>query len=345
MNDGHMMVRELDQATMVDRCGNGQEILPDELLDELSGQGVEVEPSPPGVADAVDWTTVDVVVGYGGEARSAQGGYAQIEALIISAVDRMNTAFSNSLINNKQVALLGTIEDPDYDYPGVSSGNMGEELTDLRSTTNGTLDTVSDYGSLLGADLVAFVPRSADGSAGIAQRPGRYSITARTYMTSTRLTFAHELGHNLGCDHSWGDSSQSNYSHYGWRLDFDGDPTTTNDRVRTIMAYDWGWGSGARIPYYANPAVTYPTSGTNVAPTGAPNRHDVRNDTRGDQRYLQNGLNYDNGNFGFDGTRASLRARNFDTIDTGNGVSTYGAVRASNYVPRTSFNVTRAFSF
>jgi autotransporter-associated beta strand protein len=335
--DGHMMVREIDFSAMTAVCGKPPETMLEALNEKLSGEGVQIIPQDEGdiEGDTVGGRVIDVVVGYDAGARVADGGYSQIEARIIASVDRMTTAFTNSLISNTELILLGTIEDPNYVYPGASSGDMGEELNDLDSLSDGILDTVSSYATQLGADFVSFVLKDADGSAGIAFRPGRSSITARTYMTSTRITFAHELGHNLGCDHSWGDSSQSNHSHYGWRLDTDGSSATTNDRVRTIMAYDWDWGAGARIPYFSNPAVSY-----NGAPTGAANGHDVRTNTQGDQRYLQNGLNFTNGTFGFDGTRPTLGANNANTIHTGGGVSTYGATVASNRTTRTAFNVT-----
>jgi uncharacterized repeat protein (TIGR02543 family) len=337
--DGHMMVRDLDQSTMTATCGNGPATEAEALSENLSEQGFSVSPEMETGSvegDTVGWRHVDVVVGYDAAARAADGGYSQMEARIIASVDRMTTAFANSLISNTELILLGTIEDPVYVYPGSSSGDMGEELGNLNNYSNGILDTVSSYATQLGADLVSFVLKDADGSAGIAYRPGRASITARTYMTNTRITFAHELGHNLGCDHSWGDSSQdTTHSHYGWRLDADGSASTTNDRVRTIMAYDWAWGTGARIPYFANPNVSY-----NGAPTGTPNGHDVRTNTQGDQRYLQNGLNYSNGTFGFDGTKSNLGANNSNTIHTGGGVGTYGATYASNRATRTAFNVT-----
>lgn len=351
--DGHMMVRELDQSSMTDVCGNGahteaggklscSEGCSDcshgaqagQLLEEATGAQIEIAPQDAGgevLPDTPGSTTLDVVVGYDQGARVADGGYSQIEARIISAVDRMTTAFANSQILNSEVNLLGTIEDPNYVFPGTDAGSMSSELGGLNSFSDGNLDTVSDLATQLGADFVAFVQKQADGSAGLAYRPGRASVTARDYITTTRLTFAHELGHNLGCDHSWGDSSQSYHTHYGWRLDFDGSSSTTSDRVRTIMAYDWGWGSGQRIPYYANPNVSY-----NGAPTGTVNGHDVRTDTKGDQRYLQNGLNYTNGVFGFDGTKSALAANNANTVRNGAGVSNYGVVFASNRSTRVS---------
>jgi len=342
--DGHMMVRELDPATRHQEC-RGPEIEPEvelaNLTDELAAEGVDLQldtsMTGEGNSDGGDtpsdtpgYDTVDIVVGYGKSARQSQGGVSQMEALIISSVDRMNTAFSNSLITNTELMLLGTIEDPDYVFKGSTSGSMSDELSDLKSKTDGDLDTVSTYADGLGSDLMAFVIRSADGSAGIANKPGFASITARTYMTSDRITFCHEVGHNLGCDHSWGDSSQSYHFEYGWRLD----PPSAN-RVRTIMAYDWSWGSGDRIPYFGNPDVEYLN-----ARTGQNDQYDVSGDSESDSRYYVDGLNYSNGRSGFDGTNPSLGARNAHLIRDGSTYFQDGAAYASSRKTRTAFAVT-----
>ena len=280
LSSGYMMVRELDSSTMGDVCGNpGEE---DPLMDggDADGSPSGEEPAP----DTPGYVTIDLVVGYDQGARVADGGVSQMEARIINSVDRMNLAFTNSQVTSTELMLLGTIEDPDYVFPGGVAGSMSttDELGNLNSTgsTNPALNTVSDYANALGADLKAFVLKQADGSAGIAYRPGTSSVTARDYMTTTRITFAHELGHNIGAGHSWGDSPSgvdSKTSHaYGWRL-----APAGQSRVRTIMAYDWGWGSGVRIPYFANPAVTY-----QGARTGQENGYNATGDALSDSRYV-----------------------------------------------------------
>ena len=355
--DGHLMVRELDQTTMTDGCGDPNDCgsagcdhsshaSGEQLQQDLNQQGfdLQIQPNSDGSAaqETTGWRQVDVVVGYDQGARIADGGVSQIEARIIASIDRMNIAFVNSLISNTEMMLLGTIEDPDYVYPGAVSGSMStnDELGNLNNTTNGVLDTVSNYATLLGADLQSFVMKQADGSAGIAYLPGRSSIVARDYMTATRITFAHELGHNMGCDHSWGDSSQSvTHNRYGWRLDGDGNSTTTGDRVRTIMAYDWGWGTGVRIPYYSNPAVTYAG-----ARTGQVNGYNVTGDSQSDARYAVGGLGYSGSNTtapGFDGSNPSLGANNANVLLNGfPSNSNYGTSFASNRATRATLAVT-----
>ncbi|MCB1064829.1 MAG: hypothetical protein KDN20_18155, partial [Verrucomicrobiae bacterium] len=326
LESGYMMVRELDNDAMTDECTAPD--MDDGFVDgdtesNVSSGAGDPQPDTPG------YVTVDLVSGYGMSARIADGGYSQIEARIIASVDRMNLAFSNSLITQTEVMLLGTIEDPDYVYPGEVSGSMGgsDELGDLSDTSssNPNLNAVSDFANLLGADLKTFTLQGADGSAGVAYRPGTSAIVARTYMTSSRITFAHELGHNFGSRHSWGDSTTgdtaTNVDNYGWRL-----APAGQTRVRTIMAYDWSWGSGTRIPYYANPTVTY-----QGARTGQANGYNATGDSLSDARYVSGGLVGSLG-AGFDGSNSSLGARNGPYIlSQANG-------RANQKV-RTSFGV------
>lgn len=311
---GHMMVRELDNAAMTAECGSPG--LAAESMDDSVGpphgapETPDDEPHEP-VADTAGYTTIDVVVGYDQGARLADGGHAQMEARIIASVDRMTLAFSNSQVTATELMLLGTIEDPDYVFPGRVSGSMSttDELGDLNNTaaSNPGLNTVSDYANALGADLKAFIVRQVDGSAGIAYRPGTSSITARDYMTANRITFGHELGHNIGARHSWGDTSGSdaatNIHAYGWRL-----APVGQARVRTIMAYDWAWGAGTRIPYFANPNVLF-----QGARTGQVDGYNATGDALSDPRYVAGGFVGGLG-AGFDGTNLNLGARNAQFI-------------------------------
>ena len=299
LSSGYLMVRELDPSTMTDHCGDP---------DEPGGSGTESSGTEgPEVQDTIGYVTIDVVVGYDKGAREADGGYAQMEARIIASVDRMTTAFANSEVTATELMLLGTVEDPDYVFPGQVAADMGttDELGDLNSTSasNPELNSVSDYADALGADLKAFIVKQADGSAGIAYRPGTSSITSRDYMTTTRITFAHELGHNIGARHSWGDTagsdSETNVHAYCWRLEPPGHP-----RVRTIMAYDWNWGTGTRIPYFANPDVLY-----QGVRTGQVDGYNASGDPNSDQRYVSGGFVGGQG-AGFDGSKPNLGARN-----------------------------------
>ena len=317
--NGNTAIRLLDTGAFIERCGNPDGAAPENnrhnhdkttaelvedgnALPELSspGEGRQQEMAEEGIM------SLDTVVGYGLQARIAEGGVASMEAKIIASVDRMNAAFGNSQIAGMSVELRATMEDPDYVYPGRTSGSMAgaDELGDLENESDGNLDALSNLRIALGADTNCLVIKDADGSAGIAYVPGRSMIVARTYMASTRITYAHEFGHNIGCQHAWGDndSSSTTKHNYGWRFD-----PPSGDKVRTIMAYDWGW---TRIPYYSNPNVQY-----NGANTGAVDGYDATGDATADPRAVTGGLDSTTGNIsGYDGTHLSLGARNADFI-------------------------------
>lgn len=301
MEAGLVAVRELDPlAFLPQECGtcgmvHGEEVLHDPLDPLHDGNAWAAdEPMGDGVANVVD-----VVVGYGRQARVADGGTAAIEGRIIASVDRMNLSFANSQVTNTRLVLLGMIEDPDYEFPGWESGTQQDELQALNNPNNGRLDVVGQLRIALGADLKAFIIRDTDGSAGLAYRPGAASITARTYMTNNRLTFVHELGHNFGLRHSWGDTASDSVKtvhEYGWRF------RSGNTRRRTVMAYDWGW---ERTPYFGNPHVLHPSLNVRV---GAVNGYDATGDATTDSRYVSGGMVGGQGS-GFDGTNSSLGAR------------------------------------
>ena len=333
--DGHMMVREIDTASMTDVCGIPNDDVEHSCDETCKHEAADVEivhadspgseSGPTVEADTTGWTTVDVVVGYGAEARVAQGGVTQMEAHIIAAVDRMTDAFANSAVNDTELMLLGTVEDPDYVFPGSSASTMGtaDELGNLNDGTDGILDTVTDYSATLGADLTSFIVKNGqNGTAGIAYRPGRSSIVSRTSMSSFSLTFSHELGHNFGAKHSLGDSGSDNNlttPRYGFR--FEG---SSGSRYRTIMAYsnvDW---STTRIPHFANPSVSF--DGT---PTGVNDGVDLTGNSLVDPVYAT---------LGYDGSNPDLGARNAQMFLVQAGSN--GVVYASNRSIRTGLGVT-----
>ncbi len=310
--NGNVAIRRLDpqtyQAPCGDPCDHPDAAAAADTADDQPTPADGPAPAPP-ASDPAAAVVIDTVVGYDPAARVADGGVSGIEARIIAAVDRMNSALSNSQVTGTAVALRATIEDPAYIFPGALAGEIGEddELGHLDDDDDGVLDTVSDLRRELGADHNAFVITQSDGYSGIARRPGRSMIVARDFMTSTRITFAHEFGHNLDAGHAWGDTAgdlRIDRHSYGWRLD----PPGAAAPVRTIMAYDWSWGTGARIPYFSNPAVEY-----NGARTGAADGYDATGDLTADSRCVAGGLT-GGGGTGYDGTHPQLGARNADRI-------------------------------
>lgn len=319
--NGDIAIRNLDTHSFDGGCGDPEHLAAEsDLAEEDGATEGEVLAAPAGAQP------FDSVVGYSAEARQSDGGTAAIEARIIGSVDRMNLALSNSASGDWFCSLLAMVEDPNTSFSDDDFDDMSEILSHLNKTTDGVLDTLTDLRLELGADQSTFVCNSAmSGTAGIANRPGRSAVCARNYMSSTGLVFAHEVGHNLGLRHAWGDSgtvatNPVDESNYGWRFD-----PPSGAKVRTIMAYSAGWG-GSRIVHYSNPNVDY-----NGAPTGAARGFDAT-DTSGSPAYDQffvSGGSIGVLGVGFDGSNSQLGARNGDYLKYNTGVLANKDTRAA----------------
>jgi hypothetical protein len=70
-----------------------------------------------------------------------------------------------------------------------------------------------------GADLVAMVTSDNDvcGIAWLFNNNARYGYSVTNIACLAGSTFAHELGHNQGCNHNVGDTNAVASYGYGWR--------------------------------------------------------------------------------------------------------------------------------
>jgi hypothetical protein len=204
-----------------------------------------------------DGTRIDIMVLYTVGMAAAYPG-SQIDTRIQHLIDQSNLALTNSQIDTQ----LNLVYSQPVNYPDDSIGGMDAALDDLTDNV-GVFADIETLRTLYGADQVALLRRFVDEGCGLAwllQQPSNarhaYSVVHDGSKTDgsgsycSDLTFVHELGHNLGCQHDRehaGSDPIYPYS-YGYQ-----DP---DKAFRTIMAYDCTGGC-PRIQYFSNPDLTY----------------------------------------------------------------------------------------
>jgi hypothetical protein len=260
-------------ATQISYAGGGYHTVGE--LDPASTPGCSVIPVnlPPGSGADVPATAgtantrVDIMVVYTAAARSGAGGTTAMQSLIDLAVAEANDAYANSGIN----VTLNLVYTGEISYN--ESGNASTDLNRLQNPSDGQLDSVHSLRTQYGADTVVLITESMATYAGLSfvmSPPSTafsgyaFSVVKREYAAGT-YTFAHEVGHVMGCMHDRENATSGgayDYS-YGYRFS---DGTNT---YRTVMAY----APGARIPYFSSPSINYNGAATGVA-GGATNAAD-----------------------------------------------------------------------
>ncbi len=230
----------------------------------------EARPEPVGGArgDACqdDGSLIDVMVVYTPSARNAAGGTNAVRALANSAVASANTAYQNSNIATR----LRLVYLDEISYTEGSS--FGTDLSRLRSTSDEFMDEVHAIRDTVRADMVALINNNS-GACGVAYlmtnlstgfRTSAFSVTRHSCAVGN-LTFAHELGHNMGSAHDRDNAGNALFSFsYGHRW------TGTNGSLyRSVMAYS----PGSRRSQFSNPDVLFVGTPTGV-PEGQPNSAD-----------------------------------------------------------------------
>lgn len=265
-----------DKVYEVLYAGDGEhdvrEIEPSEFpTDDPNADLPSVEPDPQ--ADAMDAAVaaemagdaasqVDVMVIWTPAARTAAGGVSAIQSLVNLAVANTNTGYANSAVTQRaRLVYSGEL--------AYSESSPSTDLSRLAMTTDGYLDSVHTLRNTYGADVVTllgegYVNAGACGvgylmtyvSTGFAS--SAFNVVDRT-CAAGNLTYAHEMGHNMGLQHDPANAGSSPaYSYaYGYQ-----EPTGL---FRTVMAYACPTGSCPRLMYFANPAVSYSGRPTGTA--------------------------------------------------------------------------------
>lgn len=173
--------------------------------------------------------TMDVLVAYTPGAVKQAGSVDAVKALVQMGVADANKAYQTSGVN-LALRLVGTMA------LTQAESTFTSDLSALKGTSDGKWDAVHAERKRVGADLVSVVAYYSSSTAGIGYVGSTYSSAFSITKTSAfkQQSFSHELGHNIGLNHS------------------DGYENSTG-KFRTTMAY----GTYTRIPRFSNPAIDY----------------------------------------------------------------------------------------
>ena len=178
--------------------------------------------------------TIDIMVVYTDDAKTAEGGTAPMKARIALAVYETNVSYANDNVTTR----LRLVHVEEYAY--VETGSLNTDLTRLRNTTDAYFTTVHSLRNTYGADMVGLIVENGGAYCGLASaimatEANAFQVTDRGCATGY-YSFGHEFGHLQGARHdTYVDNSITPYA-YGHGYAHRG--STTAQRWRTIMAYN-----------------------------------------------------------------------------------------------------------
>lgn len=183
---------------------------------------------------------------------NAQSSVSNIKNTILTAVTLTNQSFINSKINYR-IELV---------YAGRTNYTELGYVTDLlrfSGTGDGYMDEVHTLRNKYSADVCVLLIKDPE-YCGLAPKPVT-GVTAyeafcvvSTHSTcmTTNYSFAHEIGHLLGCDHD--PSNVNGFSFFAYGHGY----VNPSKTWRTIMAYQPNsFDNCHRLLYWSNPNVTY----------------------------------------------------------------------------------------
>jgi hypothetical protein len=289
--DSHYLV-QLDQSLFAE-CGG-----------DVKGEPAVATPGAAPEGGALDsGDRIDVLVVYTTATKNFLGGDAQAQALAQQAIDATNTAYINSkirqrvrLVHSEEFAYVETTGSADLSALRSNAG-----IQTLRNTHNA--DMVAEISEVTGLCGIGYLMGGTGGNANNA-----FTVTARSCAVGN-LSFAHELGHNMGSQHNPESGSGATYSYgYGHYV---------NGSYRTVMSYVDPCTSGCtRRPYFSNPNVFFAGVPTGIA-NARDNARSINNtaDTIANYRFSPSAIqlsNFDAGTVMQRGIRRNL------TWNTGN---------------------------
>lgn len=221
----------------------------------------------PAYPDGEDGTVIDIMMVYTPAVVTAMGSVSAVDALLNMAIDNANIAFPASqvplqfrLVHSEQVSYTDT-------------GNLNTDLDRVTNNGDGFLDNVQGLRDTYRADLVGLIVTDGGPYCGLGWilssfffTTGYYGYSASAYACLYGDTYAHEAGHNMGCNHDRPNAGGGGLFAYSYGKSFVGQSSNT---WGTIMSY-----VGTRVLHYSNPLVNYdgvPTGVNESLPTSANN--------------------------------------------------------------------------
>ena len=201
---------------------------------------------------------VDILVVYTPAARAAAGGTTNIQTTVQNAVDVSNTAYANSGITQR----MNLVHQQEIAF--TETGSLDDALAWVDSNA-----TVASLRNTYGADVVQLVVENGGGYCGLAYvmrtvssgfESSAFGTTARTCAVGN-LSFAHEVGHNMGAEHDPANGVLPADASYPYSFGH-----FVNGVFRTVMSYSSECTLGCtRVAYFSNPSVSYSGYLTGIA--------------------------------------------------------------------------------
>jgi hypothetical protein len=212
--------------------------------------------SPPIARDGAG--QIDIMVLFTPEARDEAGSAAAVRATIGLMVDTANQAFANSRMDARlNVVYTGPSPFPDA---GVGEDDL-DLLTGSTQVANLRNAHQADLVALIGSNDLLTGPDAVCGIAWVMRDPQGFEPFAMSVTAlACTLTFAHEVGHNMGFEHDPANSSATpETALYPWAFGH----FVAND-FRTVMAYPDPCGNCQRVLHFSSPRVRYEGKWTGI---------------------------------------------------------------------------------
>jgi hypothetical protein len=226
-----------------------------------SAPGPLASPAPPAPlpplqkAAAAGPLVLDIAIVYTDAALKGARSVAAMNTLIDQAVAQANQAFASSKIG----VSLNLVYRGQVAY--AETGRLQTDLARLQEPKDTFLNEVHAIRDNYGADLVSMITETGETApTGIAQAyvmtsvnpfHGAYafSVIRRAYLSGFGA-LAHEVGHNLGCQHDWNHAQNMGAFTYSYGHRWKGD---NGVEYRDLMAF----APGTMINQFSNPEVAF----------------------------------------------------------------------------------------